>query len=435
MTKSVKSFDFTGISPDTGSSSTDFYTSDQTLTVSGTLDLNGNGNPATLSIWATSGTNHILLGNFSVGSDGSVNLDAKSALSDGTWTLQAFNGDHTTHPSSGSLSSQNITVDTVAPTETVPGTQTDHLTPPKDGNLVFSAANHNAITVSDNHTDTLSVTVSVGSGTFTLGSTSGLQSLSGNGTDVVTISGSASAINTALNGSTYHTTSTNQQVGNVDDTLQVSVTDQAGNTSSKSVNIDVTCFMPGTLIRTAAGEVPVEKLEIGDLVLTHEGRSVPVRWIGRQTVSTIFANKDRVLPIRVKAGALAENVPSRDLLVSPDHAILVEGALIQAGALVNGSSILRERNVPRIFTYYHIEVDDHSLILAENTPAETFVDNVDRLGFDNWAEYEALYPEGKHVQELPYPRAKSHRQVPVSTRVTLGARAQAIGAAERSAAA
>jgi len=53
--------------------------------------------------------------------------------------------------------------------------------------------------------------------------------------------------------------------------------------------------------------------------------------------------------------------------------------------------------VPRVSTYYHVEVDDHSLIFAENTPAETFVDDVDRLGFENWAEHEALYPNGKHV--------------------------------------
>jgi hypothetical protein len=85
--------------------------------------------------------------------------------------------------------------------------------------------------------------------------------------------------------------------------------------------------------------------------------------------------------------------------------------LIQAGALLNGISIIRETNLPTIFVYYHVEVDDHSLILAENTPAETFVDNVDRLGFDNWAEHEALHPNGKPIKELPYPHAKSHRQV------------------------
>jgi hypothetical protein len=173
--------------------------------------------------------------------------------------------------------------------------------------------------------------------------------------------------------------------------------------------------------------VAVETLKRGDLVLTHDGRSVPVDWLGIQTVSLRFADKLRVLPIRIRAGALAENVPARDLLVSPDHALLVGGVLIQAGALVNGSSIIRETNVPTSFVYYHVEVDDHSLILAENTPAETFVDNVDRLGFDNWAEHEALYPNGKPINELSYPRAKSHRQVPASVRVMLAARAQALG--------
>ena len=196
------------------------------------------------------------------------------------------------------------------------------------------------------------------------------------------------------------------------------------------VNTLTICFMAGTMIRTPDGEAAIETLNVGDRVMTSDGVAKKVNWLGKQTVSTLFADPIRSFPIRVKAGALADNVPSRDLLVSPDHALLVDGVLIHAGALVNGTSITRETNVPKVFVYYHIELDDHSLILAENTPAETFVDNIDRMNFDNWAEFEALYPEGKAVEELPYPRAKAHRQVPVYIRVALAERAQAIGAVE-----
>ena len=105
----------------------------------------------------------------------------------------------------------------------------------------------------------------------------------------------------------------------------------------------------------------------GDLVLVTDGRALPVTWIGLQTISTRFGDPLRVLPIRIRAGALAENVPCRDLLITPDHAVLVDDVLIQAGALVNGVSIVRERNVPERLTYYHVELDDHSLLLAENT--------------------------------------------------------------------
>ena len=175
-------------------------------------------------------------------------------------------------------------------------------------------------------------------------------------------------------------------------------------------------------------------MKIGDLVTTSDSLQKPVSWIGRQTVSTAFADPLRVLPIRIRAGALDEQVPSRDLLLSPDHAILVGGVLVQAGALVNGASITREASVPEAFTYYHVEVDDHSLILAENTPAETFVDNVDRLNFDNWAEHEALYPDGKPIVEMPYPRAKAHRQVPRSIREQLSERAAALCGAASAAA-
>ena len=156
-----------------------------------------------------------------------------------------------------------------------------------------------------------------------------------------------------------------------------------------------------------------------------------MRWIGRQTVAPFFAGALR-LPIRVKAGAFGDDVPCRDLLLSPDHALFVDGVLAIAGALVNGTSIVHESNVPVVFTYYHVEVDDHSLILAENTPAETFIDNADRETFDNWREFEELYPEGKSIVEMPYPRAKAYRQVPRTIRERLAERGVALyGAPDR----
>ncbi len=106
------------------------------------------------------------------------------------------------------------------------------------------------------------------------------------------------------------------------------------------------CFMADTLVRTPDGEALVQDLKIGDLVLTREGQSVPVRWIGRQTVVSQFIDELHK-PIRVKARALEDNVPCRDLLVSPAHALLVDDVLIQAGALVNDISIVREPAFPK----------------------------------------------------------------------------------------
>jgi hypothetical protein len=198
---------------------------------------------------------------------------------------------------------------------------------------------------------------------------------------------------------------------------------------------DVTCYYPGTRICTPAGDIAVELLRIGDDVITADGRTLPVRWIGRNTVSTRFADPLRVLPIRVRAGALGDNLPERDLLVSPEHALLVGEILIQAGALVNGHSALREVEVPETFTYYHVELAEHALILAEGAAAETFVDNVHRSAFDNWEEHEALYGAAP-ITELPYPRAQSHRQVPAAIRERLMARtvAEGFGAAAAQAA-
>lgn len=201
-------------------------------------------------------------------------------------------------------------------------------------------------------------------------------------------------------------------------------------TPSSSTGSDtIICFMAGTRIATPGGDIEVEKLRPGDLVLTADDAHRPVAWLGRQTVSLRFADPLRALPIRIRAGALDENRPCRDLLVSPDHALLIANLLVHAGALVNGTSIVREKQIPDAFVYYHVELDDHSLILAENVPAETFIDNVERRHFDNWAERQAPRLERGAMEELAFPRAKARRQVPKEIRAALDARAVAIGAA------
>ncbi len=185
------------------------------------------------------------------------------------------------------------------------------------------------------------------------------------------------------------------------------------------VTTDAPCFCAGTMIGTDRGEVAVDALAIGDTVLTVAGEARPIRWIGRRAVAARFADPLSAMPVRIRRGALGANVPVRDVLLSPCHAVLVDGVLAHAGALVNGTSIVREAVMPDVFTYYHIELAGHELILADGMPSETFVDNADRMGFDNWAEHEALFGNDGAIIEMEYPRAKSARQVPAAIRARL----------------
>ena len=179
---------------------------------------------------------------------------------------------------------------------------------------------------------------------------------------------------------------------------------------------DPECFLTGTLIATERGDVAVEQLKIGDRVQTSGGEVVAIKWIGRQTVDpATLQNSMRGYPVWIKAGALGNNLPIRDLYVSPDHAILLEGLLINAGALVNNVSILStEPTEP--FTYYHVELHKHALVLAEGTAAESYLPQKEnRYVYDNGAEYADLYPNENDILAywpMSYPRVSSKRQLP-----------------------
>jgi hypothetical protein len=275
-------------------------------------------------------------------------------------------------------------------------------------------------------------------GTFNFTGTGGLLDLLGDSTNnssikvtgfsqtdaiiLGSITGTGAITTTIVNGNTLELIQDGKIVGAIDSFTLAPGTSisQITGTIANGHYVVNHCFYPGTRLATAEGEIEVEHVRPGTMLKTASGEILPVRWVGWSEISTRFADPLRSLPIRIKADALADGVPARDLLVSPDHAVFVGGVLVQAGALVNGASILRESDVPESFRYYHVELATHELLLAENCPAESFVDNVDRMNFHNWDAREAPV---EPVTEMDFARAKSARQVPVAVRNAVAGRA------------
>lgn len=168
----------------------------------------------------------------------------------------------------------------------------------------------------------------------------------------------------------------------------------------------IVCFAEGTLIATARGEVPVETLRAGDLVLTAHGGTPlkPLRWVGHTTVNVArHPNPARVAPVVIRAGALAEGVPYRDLRVSPDHAIFLDGRLVPASLLVNGTTIVQE-GWCRTVTYWHAELETHGLLVSEGAVTESYFDDGNRHLFDNAGltafaiDFAAFRPNGRYAE-------------------------------------
>ncbi len=180
------------------------------------------------------------------------------------------------------------------------------------------------------------------------------------------------------------------------------------------------CFAEGTKIFSANGEVEVQNLEIGDSVATINGGETKVLWVGYQDVFPLLA-QERDQPVRIRAGALGNNLPSEDLIVTADHALVVDGLLINASALVNHDTIdfMPASEMPRL-RVFHVETENHDIILANGCPAESYLSTRDRSSFANYQEYLDLYGADRIVPESDLPRISSRRLLPETVKSWLG---------------
>jgi hypothetical protein len=160
----------------------------------------------------------------------------------------------------------------------------------------------------------------------------------------------------------------------------------------------VLCFGSGTHILTTRGEVTVEDLRIGDTAITASGQPRTITWTGHRTLSADTALPVDKAPVRIRAGAFGYGRPTRDLLLSPGHPVLVGadadgqgGVLVPVMTLVNGTTIARTRMAS--VTYWHVELDTHDILLAEGLAAESFLDFGCRPFFEEASEHALHNPD------------------------------------------
>lgn len=188
----------------------------------------------------------------------------------------------------------------------------------------------------------------------------------------------------------------------------------------------IPCFTRGTLISTPQGDMPVESLEHGSMVCLYDGGMVPLSLrINRKIALSDLEKNPNMRPIRISAGALGSDLPKRDLLVSPQHRMLIRSSV--AARMFNTSEVLisahRLTVLPGIFVdlsieeveYIHLIFEVHQVILAEGTPTESFYPGPEALKTMPAAlleEFQCLFPDYIQQQDTIPPA----RQIPPGRR-------------------
>lgn len=180
----------------------------------------------------------------------------------------------------------------------------------------------------------------------------------------------------------------------------------AGEIIFSNIEKIVPCFTPGTRIATPRGEVTVENLSVGDRVVTRDNGLQVIRWIGSRTLQAHeLVGSGHLAPICIAKGALGNDLPERDMTVSPNHRILVandktalyfeESEVLVAAKHLTGLAGVKPVQGTDV-TYIHLMFDQHEIILSDGTWSESFQPGLQSLagvGNAQRAELFELFPE------------------------------------------
>jgi len=168
----------------------------------------------------------------------------------------------------------------------------------------------------------------------------------------------------------------------------------------------VPCFTPGTLIATAKGQIRVEDLKPGDRVITRDNGLQEIAWVGQKHLTQKdFVTNPELKPVLIKAGSLGENMPERDIMVSPNHRMLIadKGASMyfdEPEVLVAAKHFVGKDGISHVdvsqTSYIHFMFERHEVVLSDGTWTESFYPGdytIDGLGAEQRAEIFALFPE------------------------------------------
>lgn len=188
---------------------------------------------------------------------------------------------------------------------------------------------------------------------------------------------------------------------------------EIGRAEFRDIEKIVPCFTPGTLIATARGPVPAEDIRVGDRVITRDNGLQEVRWTGARKLSAAeLGMASHLQPVLIRRGALGHGLPERDMLVSPNHRVLVANdrtalyfdeheVLVAAKHLVGGEGITGVRSSGT--TYLHFMCDRHEVVMSDGAWTETFQpgdQTLNGMGNAQRNEIFELFPDLRNSQGI-----------------------------------